>query len=65
MSWHSTYSPIHPGCEDRPDPKVDRLARELAADAGDDWDRMNAYPGFERNGWRATAERALARTGRD
>jgi hypothetical protein len=35
MSWHSTYSPIHPGCEDRPDPKVDRLNRAPATDAGD------------------------------
>jgi hypothetical protein len=34
MSWHSTYSPLHPGCEDRADPAVDRLARELATDAG-------------------------------
>ena len=63
MSWHSSYSPLHPGCEDRPDPKVDRLARHLATEAGGNWDHMSAYPGFERNRWREKAERALAMAG--
>ncbi len=63
MSWHSTYSPRHPGSEDRTDPKVDRSARPLATEADDNWDQMSAYPGFECNRWREKAKQILAMTG--
>lgn len=59
MSWHSTYSPVNPGSDNRASPEVDRIARNLAAQAGADWDSMSNYPGFERNRWRELAERLL------
>jgi hypothetical protein len=59
MSWHSTYSPLHPGNDNRVAPEIDRMARRLATQAGADWDSMSNYPGFERNRWRDQAEQLL------
>ncbi len=59
MSWHSTYSPLNPGNDNRVAPEIDRMARHLATRAGADWDSMSNYPGFERNRWREQAELIL------
>ena len=59
MSWISSMSPAAPGNDTCVAPEVERLARQLAQDAGKSWDRMSQYPGFERNEWRDKAERML------
>jgi hypothetical protein len=63
MSWHSTYEPALPGEFDDFDPRVDRMARHLATEAGENWEAMNNYPGYERNRWREKAETALTAFG--
>jgi hypothetical protein len=59
MSWHSTYSPFNPGHENRAAPAIDRMARQLATQAGADWESMTNYPGYERNRWREQAEQLM------
>lgn len=59
MSWFSAMMPAMPGADTYVAPEVERLARQLANDAGKDWDRLSHYPGVERNGWRNKAERLL------
>lgn len=59
MSWISSMSPEAPGNDTYVAPEVERLARQLAQDAGKNWDRMSHYPGVERNEWRDKAERLL------
>lgn len=59
MSWHSTYSPQNPSNDNRVAFEIDRVARNLATQAGENWDSMNSYPGFNRNRWRDQAEQLL------
>lgn len=59
MSWTSSMMPETAGHDIGHVPEIDRIARRLATEAGANWDLMNNYPGFERNGWRARAERVL------
>ena len=59
MSWYSSMMTETPGHDTDRSPQIDRLARRLASEAGANWDAMSNYPGFERNNWRARAERVL------
>lgn len=38
---------------------IDRIARALAASAGVAWERLEPYPGYLRNIWRAKARQVL------
>lgn len=42
---------------------VDRLARALAASAGQVWDQLCPYPGYLRNRFRQQARKTLGRLG--
>ena len=59
MSWN--WSPDHdPETQNGAVSLIDRLARKLASASGEDWDRMNSYPGYTRGKWHAIAEELMA-----
>ena len=60
MSWNCTDHNDDFYAFDTVADKIDQLARKLAKAAGEDWDRMNNFPGFQKNKWRETAQMAMA-----
>ena len=60
MSWNCTDHNDDYYAFDAVADKIDQLARKLAKAAGEDWDRMNNFPGFQKNKWRETAQMAMA-----
>lgn len=60
MSWNYTDHFDDCAAYDAAADKIDQLARTLAKAAGEDWDRMNNFPGYQKNKWRETAEMVMA-----
>ena len=60
MSWNYTDHNDDFYAFDTVADKIDQLARTLAKAAGEDWDRMNNFPGYQKNKWRETAEMVMA-----
>ncbi len=45
------------------DSAIERIARALAAQSGQDYDRLDYYPGYARGRWRDEARAFIARSG--
>ncbi len=51
--------------DQKPNLQVDRIAAALAASAGVVWERLDHYPGYMRNIWRAQAAQLIGALDRE